>query len=471
MKKSILSERIVHRGGARAAGKIRCGAKVLTSEAQKNKNAVAVFDAGRKSGKKASEIEAELKKLGLDRPLRPINTREFHVFARDFDLEIFPQLILQQYGEGKGEDRKLYKFPVTFHSNHLHDFFPHAFECHSLPDKFRSAFDDSGNRVCETMREVQGGEVKAQRQAGIKRVPRRDWEVRGLCDPRACKEFQGGHCKFRGRLKFYLPEISGLGLVEIETSSEYAAENIWETLDQISSQLGYIPRTNPRKPGEPVFWMEKVQEERVYYDDKGRHVGLQWVPKLFANIDMGTLVAMREASGEGPTAPTAWLATAPATTASIAPIDEAKQVVPEDVTTVVSHKVVSDSSLVAQLEADLEKAGADKALFIRYVEMRYGRQWRQNQSAVEEAVQALEKLAKYGKQKIDLIVRSRLLAHDYEVDQDRLAAYATEKFGAWQRDFAKMGQVVAHIESLFAQGRQFALQAIEQVSDLVTQAQ
>lgn len=457
--KSILSERTINRASARAAGKIRPGTKVLTSAAAKNEKARALFEEGRRLGKKTSDIENDIKKLGIERPFRPTNTREFHVFRSDFVMPIFADKILEVYGEGEGKDRKLLKFPVVFHSVHMHDFFPHALESHSLPDKFRSAFDENGNRVCETLPEVKAEQVTAQREAGIKRVPRREWQIRSTCEPRVCKEYQGGHCKFRGRLKFFIPLVSGSGLLELETSSEYAAEGIWEALDQVQQTLGYIPTSNPSKPGQPVFMMSKVQEERVYYDGEGRKKGLQWVPRLTVDLDLGALLSAGPSTTEGPTVPKAWL---PASSQAVKVVD------------VAAEQAAGSSSqvnpMLFEIDEKLRACGCDATLFYRFVLRKHGEAWKDSEATLLEVRDGLQKVQKYGKD-VDLILQTRLLTSDYQIPEDVFGAYTKEKFGDWSKSFPKMREVIKHIEDLFAQGRVIALETMGSAKDLLTQAQ
>ncbi|MFP3637468.1 hypothetical protein [Paraburkholderia sp. SIMBA_054] len=473
--KSILSDRLERNGSARAAGKIRCGTKVLTKAAMKNEEAVAIYDQGRRERLRASEIERKIQDLGINYPMYPKNTQHFNVSASDFAFPIFAEKILAEYGEGEGVDRHLYKFPLAFHSNHLLDFFPHRFESHVGENKFRSAYDDNGNRVCETLPAVAPKTILDQRKAGVKRVPRRDWEVRGTCEPRVCQEFRSGNCKFRGQLKFYLPKVSGLGLVSMETSSEYAAENIWSTLNEIKDALGYIPTSNPNHPGQPVFMMSKVQEERTYFDEHGKRVtGLQWVPRLTADIDMGTLLGMNHTALVGaptaPMVPTAWVHPNATVDAEAVTVVAAEHLQPSVDGNGVAASLASTPDLKAQIaaiEADLEKTGCDRALFLRFVAKKYGDGWDAKAAVVREVHEALQKLMKHGKD-LDVVVRSRLLPLEFNVDETRLAAYTAEKFGQWQKSFPKMREVVAHIEGLFGQGREAALLVIEQSSDLIT---
>jgi len=453
--KSILSERISSNGGARASGKIRCGTKVLTKAAKQNPDALRIYNDGVKQRRKASDIEAEIKKrTEIAHPMYPTNTQHFNVSASDFVLPIFADKIIEVYGEGEGADRKLYKFPVMFHSDHLNDFFPHAFESHQGKDKFRSNFDGNGVRVCEILRAPEAKAVVQQRQQGVKRVPRREWEVRSTCEPRVCKEFLSGMCQFRGRLQFYMPKISGLGLLEMQTASEYAAANIWSTLDQIREALGYIPRHNPKVPGQPVFWLSKVQEERTYFDESGeKRTGLQWVPKLTADIDMGTLLALAHNPSGAPTVPKAWLA-APVEAGESSPTERGASVTEENNDEVKVHP------LRIKLETALDGIGCDKVLFCRYAAVRFGNEWQSNESALQTALEAAMSLEKYGKS-VDVYVRARMLPIDFQIDQDLFEAYASATLGAWAKNFPKMRQLVKAVTSLFANGRDEGIAAIQ----------
>ncbi len=458
-KKSILGERAQTNGGARAAGKIRCGTKVLTKDALQNPQAVKLYQEGVRNRRRASEIESDIKALGIQYPMYPTNTRHFNVSASDFVLPVFADKIIEVYGEGEGADRKLYKFPVMFHSNHMFDFFPHAFESHKGADKFRSAFDANGVRVCETLPNPDSKAIVAQRREGVKRVPRRDWVVRGTCDPRSCKEYQSGQCQFRGRLLFYMPKIAGLGLLSMETSSEYAAENIWSTLEPIREALGYIPKHNPNRPGEPVFWLSKVQEERVYYDHNGqRKTGLQWVPRLTANIDMGTLLALAHDPNGAPTVPKAWLQAPEAQVAAVQehlPSESASE-----------HEMSPDGAgtvgqqLRTKIEAVLDETGCDKALFSRYVANNFGNDWASREDALRDTLAGLEKIVKYGKD-LDVVLESRLLAADFRIDPSLFEAYANAEFGNWSRSFQKMRGLIAAVREMFSHGHAAGLAAMQ----------
>lgn len=469
--KSILSERTTaNYGGPRASGKIRCGTKVLTRAAKENATAVQIYQEGIAQQRRASMIEKEITaRTGLKNPMYPVNTQAFNLSVDDFVMSVLPKSILDLYGEDVDGKRELRRFPVFFHSNELFDFFPHRFESNKGEDRYHSAFNERGERVCERLPGLDAKKVVEQRQAGVKRLPPRDWEVRSLCEPRVCKQFQSGLCQFRGQLKFYIPGVVGLGIVEMETSSEYAAENIWSTLDQIRSTLGHIPTFNPKDPGKPVFWITKVQEERSYFDSDGkRKTGLQWVPRIVPAIDIASMLQI----GRNPVehaAPVAWLAQAPADRAEA----EAEAAAVRAAEVIDAEHVPGSVEQATQLRAALEEVfrsgGCNKALALRYLDHKFGFGWEKQEDLLVKAVEGIKHLARYGAN-ADVYLESRLLAADYRIPPDLFAQYACHVVGNWERNFPKMRDLITHIKQLFATGEQAGIAAMETACGAMQQA-
>lgn len=468
--KSILSERTTTNfGGPRASGKIRCGTKVLTRAAQENATAVQIYQDGIAQQRRASMIEKDIvAKTNIRNPMYPVNTQAFHLSVDDFVMPVLPKAILELYGEDVNGKRELRQFPVFFHSNELFDFFPHRFESHKGEERYHSAFNERGERVCECLPGLDAKQVIEQRKAGVKRLPPREWVVRGLCEPRVCKQFQSGLCQFRGQLKFYIPGVVGLGIVEMETSSEYAAENIWSTLDQIRSTLGHIPTFNPKEPGKPVFWITKVQEERTYFDGGGeKKTGLQWVPRIVPAIDIASMLQI----GRNPVehvAPVAWLAQAPADQVDA----EATRVQEADV--IDADQVPSKGGRATQLRAALEEVfrsgGCNKAFALRYLDHKYGFGWDKKEDLLAKAVEGITQLTRYG-ENADVYLESRLLAVDFRIPPELFARYASGGFGNWERNFQKMRDLIAHIQQLFANGEQAGIAAMEAACGAMQQAE
>ncbi|TES70152.1 hypothetical protein E2P84_31180 [Burkholderia cepacia] len=466
--KSILSERTTTNfAGPRASGKIRCGTKVLTAAAKQNETAVKIYKDGLAQQRRASAIEKEITAAtGLKNPMYPVNTQAFHLSIDDFVMPILPKVILDLYGETVNGARELRMFPVFFHSNELFDFFPHRFESNSGKDRYRSAFNDKGDRVCEVLPDLDPKKVAEQRRAGVKRLPPRDWTVRSLCDPRTCQQFQAGQCQFRGTLKFYIPGVVGLGVVAMETSSEYAAENIWSTLDQIRNTLGHIPNFNPKDPDKPVFYITKVQEERAYFDGEGkRKVGLQWVPRLVPAIDIASMLHQGRNLAQQ-IAPVAWLSQAPINHgAPEAATGRSAEVIDDDGATVSTDRI---SQLQSTLEEIFRTGGCSRELALRYLDHKYGFGWDKSVDLLGKAVEGITALTRY-KENADVYLESRLLTVDYRIPQELFDVYAKHILGNWERSFPKMRDLIAHITQLFANSERQGILAMEAACAAMTQ--
>lgn len=287
---SILSERVNREDRiTRLSGKIRPGIMVLTKAAQKNEKAVEIYRDGVAKRLKYSEIEKQISdETGLAHPMYPRNTEYFSVAASDFGMPEIAEKILAMYGEDRGEGIRLYRFPVVFHSDDLNEIYPNEFKRYGGKPSYESFYDMEGIRKCRYLPEIVQEEGASRKV--VQRL-RREKIVRGICNPAQCPEFCCGECKFRGHLRFYIPGITTLGLIEMSSTSSYAAEAIWGDLQRILELIGTIPRYNPANPDQNIFWITKKQETRSYIDENNRQrTGLQWVPSLQAEIDMGKVL-------------------------------------------------------------------------------------------------------------------------------------------------------------------------------------
>lgn len=317
MRVSFLSEKVAD-GEQRLVigGKIRPGIKVLNNKALKLPRAVEIYKEGVAKRRKFSEIEKDIvAQTGLENPMYPRNTPYFNVSSGDFAMPELAQMIIDQYGEIREHDTRpeLYRFPIIFHSDDLFEVYPNKMQSFGGSRQYASGYAEDGTRICQYLPDVTKEMAANQKTLRQRRQPRRQKVIRGICDPNVCPEFLQGACKFRGQLHFYLPGIPTTGLVMMETSSEYAAEAIWMELDRIVEVFGGIPRFNIVRPGAPIFYITKVLESRTYFDEFGvKQKGMQWVPKLQSEIDMGALLSGNVQAGPDhrPPAPVGWL-TAP----------------------------------------------------------------------------------------------------------------------------------------------------------------
>lgn len=67
----------------------------------------------------------------------------------------------------------------------------------------------------------------------------KDWEWREMsCDPQECQEYQTKRCRRVMNLQFLLPEVPGLGVYQIDTSSFYSIVNINSMIKMLKGMLG-----------------------------------------------------------------------------------------------------------------------------------------------------------------------------------------------------------------------------------------
>ena len=67
----------------------------------------------------------------------------------------------------------------------------------------------------------------------------KQWEWREMsCDPQECQEYQTKRCRRVMNLQFLLPEVPGLGVYQIDTSSFYSIVNINSMVKMLKGMLG-----------------------------------------------------------------------------------------------------------------------------------------------------------------------------------------------------------------------------------------
>lgn len=461
MKFSILSSRAARSDQqVRPGGKIRAGIKVLTKTAMNNPKAVRLYEEGVAQRLKFTEIEKKIESAtGIRNSMYPRNTPFFNVAASDFGMPEIASLIVQKYGEVRDDDTQphLYRFPVVFHSDDLNEVYPNEFKRHGFEPHYESHYGDDGERYCRYLPEVTAEMAAEHRVRRIKKMPRREKVIRGLCDPGNCAEFQQGQCKFRGRLLFYIPGIPTTGMLSMETSSEYAAEAIWSDLERIRDALGTLPRMNPNNPGAPIFWITKVLEPRTYFDEHGqKKSGFQWVPKLQADIDIGALLT----SGRGPmlpnaSTPVAWLA-APKGMPEAAVLPVAQEVTPAaPANSVPSQRSEDDPD--DQLEQVIQQMGLDQPFVMEYFDIKIAQSWENDPAHVQTAIKMLKDLARVGDVCAGKLIGMSVNMHRLGVDLKEFTLYAFAKYG---KGFTSNERVLNALED---DVREFGKQSSESV--------
>jgi hypothetical protein len=242
-------------------GKIRAGIKVLTQAAERNPTAKKLYAEGVASGKSFEDIEGDIAKAvaELRHALMPKNVPYFTVRRSDFAMPELAGLILEKYGEDRGDGAKrLYRFPVVFPTDVWQAIMPHALMCYGASQlKYWSEYSPDGReRFCMMFEKVpvDGNGKRALRIFGGRKHVRRP-ENNGLCDPEKCPEYQSRQCNLTGRFIFLIPGIPSISAIELATNSFYSMKAARQTLETIAFMRG--GRISGFLEGKTSFMMTK----------------------------------------------------------------------------------------------------------------------------------------------------------------------------------------------------------------------
>jgi len=101
----------------------------------------------------------------------------------------------------------------------------------------------------------------------------KQWEWRELnCDPQECQKYQTKRCRRVMNLQFLLPEVPGLGVYQIDTSSFYSIVNINSMIKMLKGMLGrcsLVPLTlvlGPIKVSPPGITQKTVHVMHIKKD-------------------------------------------------------------------------------------------------------------------------------------------------------------------------------------------------------------
>jgi len=284
--RSIVEERALR---APVIGRIRPGIKVLTSAARQNEQAVKLYEqlvaAGESFERIGDEIERRCK---LRNALAPRNVPYFTCRRSDFTNPGVADEILRLYGEDRGDGLKLYRFPVVFAFNDWMANIPNEMATWGTTGrKFFSEYGADGTRFCKQYakpeRDVRA--QRAQRNFGPRSIILRNDDAvpDGVCNPQGCPQYQARQCNLSARFIFAVPEIKGLGLIELPTNSIYVLQKAYSAMQTVALARGKLTGTR--------FWISKREFEITRINEQSEPVRqMQMLTVLDADIDISALL-------------------------------------------------------------------------------------------------------------------------------------------------------------------------------------
>lgn len=270
-------------------GHIRPGIKVLTSKGRANPRAVELYNSMVAAGDSFDTISSALEsKCNLKNALAPRNTPYFTCRRTDFTNPDVADEILKLYGEDRGDGVKLYRFPVLFAFNDWMQNLPNQMTVYGTNGrKFWSQYERDGIRYCMTYAKVVRDQraQRAVRHFGGRTVIRRqdDAITDGICDPEQCPQYQARQCNLSASFIFAVPDIKGLGLIELPTNSIYVLQKAYSAMQTVLLARGKLTGTR--------FWITKREFDITRINENGEAVRTtQPLTVLDADIDIGALL-------------------------------------------------------------------------------------------------------------------------------------------------------------------------------------
>jgi hypothetical protein len=270
-------------------GHIRPGIKVLTSAARKNERAIELYDQMVAAGDSFETIGKAIEsKCSIRNALAPKNVPYFTCRRSDFTNPDVADEILKLYGEDRGDGVKLYRFPVLFAFNDWMQNLPNQMAAWGTTGrKFFSEYGTDGVRYCKTYEKAER-DPRAQRATrhfgGRVVIFRQDDSIPdGVCDPGQCPQYQARQCNLTANFIVAIPDIKGLGLIELPTNSIYVLQKAYSAMQTVQLARGKLTGTR--------FWITKREFDITRINENGEPIrAKQLLTVLDADIDIGALL-------------------------------------------------------------------------------------------------------------------------------------------------------------------------------------
>jgi hypothetical protein len=105
----------------------------------------------------------------------------------------------------------------------------------------------------------------------------------GVCDPEQCPQYQAQQCNLSANFIFAVPDIKGLGLIELPTNSIYVLQKAYSAMQTVQLARGKLTGTR--------FWITKREFDITRINENGEVVrAKQMLTVLDADIDIGSLL-------------------------------------------------------------------------------------------------------------------------------------------------------------------------------------
>ncbi|MDQ7980299.1 hypothetical protein QYH69_23965 [Paraburkholderia sp. SARCC-3016] len=284
--RSIVEERAMR---PPTIGRIRPGIKVLKSSARENAKAVNLYETMVAAGSSFDDIAKVIEsQCRIRDPLVPKNVPYFTCRRSDFTNPEVADEILRLYGEDRGDGLKLYRFPVLFAFNDWMSNLPNQMAAWGATGrKYFSEYGPDGTRYCKTYAKVER-DPRAQRATrnfgGRTVIFRQDDSIPdGVCDPEQCPQYQSRQCNLSASFIFAVPDIKGLGLIELPTNSIYVLQKAYAAMQTVVLARGKLTGTR--------FMLSKREFDITRINEGGEAVRQkQMLTVLDAEIDIGALL-------------------------------------------------------------------------------------------------------------------------------------------------------------------------------------
>ncbi len=206
------------------------------------------------------------KAIGGKDYLTPENQDYFTV--REIDCKTNPEnakILHDLYADNDGKIRRV---PIVFLSNDWFDVIPHSLVYRKKSELvYRSEY----TRITDQETEERGWQricVKpVPYKQGVRPFGGQETEMRCVCNPDTCKEYQADLCKLSGYVEGMIPGTKGFGIWRIHSKSINSFQQIMSVLVSLEKACGRIYKLIDEKSQSSLLHIRKVGDQEVSHFD------------------------------------------------------------------------------------------------------------------------------------------------------------------------------------------------------------